>query len=677
MKNLITTLIIVLLSSVSIFAQKMSWRDYSDLAEKSYKVQDYGTAAKNYKLAWQKKKSNLELLYKAGQSYTLVKNYKEAALAFEKVSKKSDKFPTASLEFAQTLKQDGSYEKSIEIFQDYIKKYKKEDKPQQQELVNREIEGAKKAMDMMRDSAGSAYKISYPGKVLNTNFSDFAPVPFGQDVLYFSSNRKGTSKIYKSEKKESAWTRPIVPDIFPKDAEKHIANGSFSYDYKRFYFNICKEVQGKNGPESKCDIYVMMKKEDKWSEPFKLRDYVNDSTATTTQPNVSKFGNKEILYFSSNRAGGYGGKDIWYCERDMSTDDIDFTVPKNCGPGINSFGDEITPWYDAFEGRLYYSSNGLVGAGGFDIFSNKGMGKDWKESKNMGFPVNSSADDSYFIKRDDRSSGYLVSNRTFGNNKNDTDDEDIFEFQFINYQNIFSGTIYDGKTTNPLKDGRIAIYETFPDGNEILVDNRYCPDGTFGFALDASKSFKAKIEKADYAPQFYRFATNANKGNKIVQDFNLDREKEATLAISDKSFEKIENDNLKKEAKSKPAQIVKPIIKPAPAKVVEKPVIVAKPSLQDAYIPRPASFIKEGKYYLIQLAAARYPEIETNKFDKVSLFGKLEHEPVPEKEMERVLLAWWADKKEAIKVLATVKRLGFRDAFITLHENGVRQAIVR
>ncbi|HMG15299.1 MAG TPA: hypothetical protein VK590_07640, partial [Saprospiraceae bacterium] len=84
------TVLILFLTSVLYYsagAQKMSWRDYSDIADKSYKAQDYGAAAKNYKQAWQKKKSHNDLLYKAGESYYLVKNYKEAANAYSKLLK--------------------------------------------------------------------------------------------------------------------------------------------------------------------------------------------------------------------------------------------------------------------------------------------------------------------------------------------------------------------------------------------------------------------------------------------------------------------------------------------------------------------------------------------------------------------------------------------------------------
>lgn len=674
MKRIFFSILLVSAILQSVSAQKMSWRDYSDLADKSYKARDYATAAKNYKAAWLKKKSKTELLYKAGESYYLVKNYKEAASAFEKVAKKSTKFPASTIEYANALKQSGAYAKSIEVYESYLKSYKADNRPQQQELVNREIEGCKLALRMLADSAESAYRISYPGLVINTGFTEYAPVPFGENVLYFSSNRKGSSKIYKSEWDGSSWSKPVVPPIFPKDEKEHFGNGSFSHDFSRFYYTKCKEIETRDGLKAKCDIYVIMRKNNNWSEPLKLRDYINDSIATSTQPAVCKFGNKEVLYFSSNRSGGYGGQDIWYCERDLSTDDIDFTVPRNCGPKINSFMDEMSPWYDMLEGKLYFSSNGHIGIGGLDVFSCQGFGKDWKDAVNAGTPVNSPADDFYFIKSSDLSSGYLVSNRIFGDMKRTTDNEDIFRFEYTNFQNLFSGKVYDGKSENLLQDVRIAVYQLFSDGSETLVDNRNSADGNFAFALDASKSYRVRVEKFEYSPAFYRFTTSDVKGNKIIQNFHLEKEREASIADTEQpGTEQPGTATPKTEAS--PAR--KTTAKEKTVKTQKAEPVKAEPRVAEPYVHRPPSFIKEGQYYLIQLAAARYPEIMSESFEKAKKYGTIEHEPVPGKEMERVLLAWWADRKEALQALASVKKLGFRDAFITLHENGERKHIVR
>jgi len=90
---------------------------------------------------------------------------------------------------------------------------------------------------------------------------------------------------------------------------------------------------------------------------------------------------------------------------------MDFSVPVNLGPGINTPGNEITPFYDYENSTLYFSSDGHVSLGGYDVFKSEGTFGQWGEVENMGFPVSSSADDMYYIRELGSGDVYLVSNR--------------------------------------------------------------------------------------------------------------------------------------------------------------------------------------------------------------------------------------------------------------------------
>lgn len=652
----------------TLWGQKMSWRDYSDIADKSYKAEDYSSAAKNYKQAWQKKKSHNDLLYKAGECYYLTKNYKEAANAFSKLLKNTKQFTDISFRYARALKQDGQFELAKAEFEKFISNYKAEDKPQMSEIVNREIEGCKLAL---QNVVNTNVSISYPGVVINSTYQDFAPVPFSDNVLYFSSTRKGKSKIYRSEWDGGNWSKPTIPDIFPKDETGHIANGSFSDDYKRFYYSICRDVETGKGKESKCNIYLSINQNGKWSEPLKMRPYINDTSYTNTQPCVVQSNGKEIMYFTSNRPGGLGGTDIWYTERDLSTDDLDFTVPKNCGPKINSLGDEKTPWYDLSTSSLYFSSNGWPSIGGFDIFRSRGQGKNWEANINLGQPINGPADEMYYIKKPGSTNGYFVSNRTWSGYKNTTENEDIFSFESNAGENVISGNIREANLNKPIADVRITIYEVFPDGRDNLYDTKVWPQANYSFSLPPNKKYKLKAELFDYNNLFYRFETIEKAGNKITYDVVMSKDTSAILQSSDLVI------------KEKPTA-VKPMAKPTVIKA--KPENVVQPTKEiglNTESPavkidrRTRTFIKEGEYYLIQLAAARNPHVESPQFEKVKSLGSLEREPVDDKDMERVMLAWWATRKAAFDALVKVKKIGFKTAFVTRHEDGYRKAILR
>lgn len=137
---------------------------------------------------------------------------------------------------------------------------------------------------------------------------------------------------------------------------------------KRIYFTVCRSVENWGYLTTRCEIYATRRVGNLWSAPERLDDKINQEGFTATQPFVVQDGNKEILYFASNRAGGQGGMDIWYTSRVISDNGFDFESPRNAGARINTAHNEITPFYDVSEEALYFSSDGHVGMGGLDIF---------------------------------------------------------------------------------------------------------------------------------------------------------------------------------------------------------------------------------------------------------------------------------------------------------------------
>ena len=141
---------------------------------------------------------------------------------------------------------------------------------------------------------------------------------------------------------------------------------------------------------------------------IKLPAFINREGTTATHPSIAydPVTKKEILYFVSDQVGGEGGLDIWYSE---ITEKGKFNKPKNLGKPINTIGNEITPFLS--DGILYFSSDHHLGLGGYDIFKVKKEGNDWAAPKNMGVPLNSSYNDTYFVLNDSETMGYLSSNR--------------------------------------------------------------------------------------------------------------------------------------------------------------------------------------------------------------------------------------------------------------------------
>lgn len=155
-----------------------------------------------------------------------------------------------------------------------------------------------------------------------------------------------------------------------------------SADGRTLVFTACNRPDG----HGSCDLYISHKVGKDWSQPANLGQEVN-SREWESQPSLSADGH--TLYFASDRKGGVGKRDIWVTHLD---DKKQWTAPKNLGPTINTSDDENAPFIHANSRTLFYSSNGLPGMGGFDIFITQKTDTVWALPANIGYPINTVSD---------------------------------------------------------------------------------------------------------------------------------------------------------------------------------------------------------------------------------------------------------------------------------------------
>lgn len=155
-----------------------------------------------------------------------------------------------------------------------------------------------------------------------------------------------------------------------------------------------------------CDLYNSEYIGGYWDDIKPLGITVNNPATWETMPSISADG--KTLYFVSDRPGGFGGYDIYVTYR---SDDGKWSTPVNMGPTINSPGNEKTPFIHSDSQTLYFSSDGHMGFGGFDIFYTK-MGEDgkWSIPKNIGYPINTERDETGFFVNINGTKGYYASN---------------------------------------------------------------------------------------------------------------------------------------------------------------------------------------------------------------------------------------------------------------------------
>jgi outer membrane protein OmpA-like peptidoglycan-associated protein len=179
-------------------------------------------------------------------------------------------------------------------------------------------------------------------------------------------------------------------------------------DNKTLYYTVCK--YNTNNTYYNCDIYYSELVDGDWTPIKSVSDKINMPTTWESQPSISADG--KTLYFVSDRPGGYGGYDIY---KAMKNDNGEWSAPVNLGPTINSIGNEKSPFIHPDGKTLYFSSDGWLGMGGYDIFySHLNDDGTWTKPVNIGYPINSPDDEVGFFVSTDGKKGYFASNKLKG-----------------------------------------------------------------------------------------------------------------------------------------------------------------------------------------------------------------------------------------------------------------------
>jgi len=398
----------------------------------------------------------------------------------------------------------------------------------------------------------------------------------------------------------------------------------------------------KNQNSLRCEIYVTKRQGNAWSLPERLRDYINLKEASTADPFVIFNGTTEILYFSSNRPGGYGGMDLWYITRDIDSKDFDFTYPINCGATINTASDERSPYYDLEEATLYFSSNGHISIGGFDIQKASGSRSQWKGVENIGAPFNSRANDYYFVRSPSKRMGFFVSNRSFEPEKTHTRDEDIFQFFYAlgelseDYP-MASGYVYDKLSGEVLTYVDVEVFEITETGEKFLVGKDRFTDGNYTFSLLNDRQYEITARKKGFEPGTIRLRTEGPRP-------------------SEKGYSTpIFLDNLSRQAPPPPPK--------EPIKAEAPPQITTNPD------PAPATLMG-GTSYRIQVSAVK--TYRANRFASLKDIGILQTEKIPDRGLTRVMVGNFPNMEEAEEAKRQAVKKGFKGAIVVLYEDGKR-----
>ncbi len=692
MKNpIILFVFAAVLMAFNVQAQdKLSWKKHVKLADELYAKAQYADAGEHYRAAFKQKTKKKELAYKAGECFFTIRDYRNAADAWKNVKDDNATYPLIGLRYAKCLKQNGEHETASSELVSFLGNYNGVDKATVTQLVQTELRGCELAAQFAIKGDDPNIVLEHLSSNVNTPETEFGPIPFSDEALYFSSTMAKRAEIYRTIRSAGTdWGKSSPIDNFPVIEGDHFCNGSLTPDASRFYFTICKSEEKWGGLTTHCEIYVTRRVGKTWTTPERLPEYINEKNVTTTQPNVILDGNTEILYFASNRNGGMGGMDIWYTTREISSNANDFTLPINAGSRINTKGDEITPFYDKIEGILYFASNGSVSIGGFDILKTKGSKSQWQTAENVGTPLNSPSDDFSFVKTPSGKGGFIVSNRNYGMEKVNTTDEDIFGFSYETpvVQYVATGEVFSKASREMLEEVEVALYEIDNNGQRKFVKKIVSNNGHYDFPVEPSRKYVLEASKDGFFMASYDFDSN---------DYNNYTDFGAPLYMEPYGVGGGDESGAEKEdakriaAKETEEEPVKEVVKPeapkkeaAPKKEVAKPEAPKKEMATTAK-PKPevnkaanAAPLTTGTYYKIQIIALKSVDMNHSRFKNVKNMRRIDKEFFADRKLYRVLVADYATLEEAQADLPSIRGMkDFGDAFIVEYKDGERIATI-
>lgn len=420
MKNILALfLLLFVLSGQWLYAQpirKSSYEMTLVAARESYAKQDHVNALERYKEAYEEREDRA-LVDTIAHLYYRVNDYRNAERWFARILRRDreGKLNRYRYIYGQLLKINGKYDDAVKELQTYLETSAKGDSIRT--LTKNAITGAEMAIELPPNLKGVT--VENAGKKINTKRSEYTPsvdgngkfayfASFGtDDVTYMEAdedNQEAYARIYKSAKDDNGWEKPEELNDKINRPNFHNSNVTISPDGRTLFFSRAL-LQGNVLAESK--IFYSMGGDEGWNGAEELKGVNGDYIAKHASP--GELFAKQVLFFSSDMQGGYGGFDLYYATK---INDGEYSEPVNLGPIINGPGDEETPHYR--DGTLYFSSDGHPGLGGFDIFYAIWDGSKWSEPTNMGRGYNTGADDYGLTLDNDGYFGLLASNRPEG-----------------------------------------------------------------------------------------------------------------------------------------------------------------------------------------------------------------------------------------------------------------------
>lgn len=253
-------------------------------------------------------------------------------------------------------------------------------------------------------------------KGISTQDDEYLPIISpDQELSFFTrrSDKMSLQDITTTTIEEFVFSKKINGDFevgqaltYPFNLESNEGGASITIDNKILYYTKCiRDNKGYNN----CDIYYVNRENGAWSNVQEFPKSISKIDSWESQPTVSSDG--KTIIFSSDRSGGYGKMDLYEISKVNDT----WTSAKNLGSTINSNENEKSPYLHTDGKTLFFASTNFPSLGGFDIFySRKDSLGNWQKPINIGYPINTVADEISLFVSTDGNQAYFASNNLNG-----------------------------------------------------------------------------------------------------------------------------------------------------------------------------------------------------------------------------------------------------------------------
>jgi len=455
------------------------------LADQAYKDFSWNEAIELYLYAHERNPKNAYVIRRLADCYRNIGKTDEVEKWLKTLIEMNEQIPEDLFHFSQALKSNGKFDESEVALKEYASMRPEDGR----------INLAQSILDYIDFLLKDSIRYEIETLPFNTKGSDWGPTLYGNKLVFVSTGDPEDSRDIKYN-----WDNLPFLDLYSVDIDEygnyskseifaknlmtsyHEGPATFDVKRQRMYFNSNRTTKatGRKDEENNLQIFYADFQNGSWQ--FKGEFKYNDARYNIRHPSLDPTGS--LMFFSSDMAGGKGGNDIYYCRMEEG----EWGHPVNLEE-INTEGEEVFPFI-APDGVLYFSSNGLGGMGGLDIYMalpDRGV---YKSFENMGYPVNSSRDDFGLILDEVGMSGYFSSDRPGGKGF-----DDIYKVEILYIPVQIKGVVRDRINSFEISGARVALLDENLDTVAVSISKE---DGEFLFAGFKQRNYRLSVSKEDY-----------------------------------------------------------------------------------------------------------------------------------------------------------------------------------